>query len=138
MSPFTEQILINMQRWEMHLKMVNIFPSLLVSVKCLHSVTNLNQCYTYTHNHPKRRGNFWLNVAFQEKVFYSFCKLGGGWLAGDKNGSCTFEGRISTAGDERWISFSIMEDMLWLPRSLGTRPGKHCASNAGARIVVSI
>lgn len=54
----------------------------------------------------------------------------------DKNGSCTFEGRISTAGDARWIAFSGTDDILRLPWSRGTRPGKHCESIAGARIAV--
>ncbi|KAJ0903515.1 hypothetical protein HanPSC8_Chr07g0270811 [Helianthus annuus] len=41
---------------------------------------------------------------------------------------------ISTAGEGRCISLSDAVDMLWPTRS-GAKPGKHCESNDGARII---
>ena len=55
----------------------------------------------------------------------------------DADKGYTLDGRISTAG-EGSTSLSEMEDMVWLPRSWGTNPGKHCASNAGARILLHL
>lgn len=63
--------------------------------------------------------------------FPDIFRLGG---LGDDKG-VTLDGIISTAGEGRCKSLSDMEDVLWLPRSGVTNPGKHWESNAGARIV---
>lgn len=48
----------------------------------------------------------------------------------------TFEGRISTAGGVKFVSLSETAEMLGLPRSWGDNPGKHCANNDGARMMI--